>query len=212
MKKHELRTVMKQTLRDLSDRGGRSVAVWQNLERLEEFQQAVLSHGMIAVYVSLHEELEGEVETARFFDRITCPVAVPYCERGELELFHLQALKHPLDELEPQTLGILEPRSELRADPSRRVLPEELALVVTPGLAFDRTGGRLGRGGGYYDRVFARIDSKREKPVPKIALAFDCQILDQVPVEPHDIRLDGIITESEIIRCRTIIPGRLRFP
>ena len=197
MTKPELRLAMKQTLRNLSDRAGRSVAVWQNLERLEAFRQASLSQRTVAVYVNLHGELEGEVETARFFERITGPIAVPYCEKGQLELFRLKTL----DELVPQTLGILEPRLELRAEPGRRVSPEELALVLTPGLAFDRGGRRLGRGGGYYDRFFARIDSEREKPVPKFALAFDCQILDQIPVEPHDIRLDGIITESEMILC-----------
>jgi len=192
MTKPELRLAMKQTLRNLSNRSGRSVAVWQNLERLEEFRFATLSGGVVAVYVNL----KTEVETTRFFEQITCPIAVPYCEKGELELFYLRTL----DELVPQTLGILEPRPELRADPSRRVLPEDIALVLTPGLAFDRSGGRLGRGAGYYDRFFARIDSERETPVPKFALAFDCQILDQVLIEPHDIRLDGIVTESEIIR------------
>ena len=191
MTKPELRLAMKQTLRNLSDRGGRSAAVWENLERLEAFRFATLSGGVVAVYVNL----KTEVETPRFFERITCPIAVPYCEKGELELFRLRTL----DELVPQTLGISEPRPELRTDPGRRVLPEELALVLTPGLAFDRSGGRLGRGGGYYDRFFARMDSEREKPVPKFALAFDCQILDQIPVEPHDFRLDGIVTESGVI-------------
>ncbi|MCL2305520.1 MAG: 5-formyltetrahydrofolate cyclo-ligase [Planctomycetaceae bacterium] len=192
MLKAELRLAMKQVLRNLTDRSGRSAAVWQNLERFEEFQDAILSQKTIAVYVNL----ATEVETARFFGKIMGQIAVPYCENGQLELFRLKTL----DELVPQTLGILEPKPELRADASRRVSPQELALVLTPGLAFDRSGGRLGRGAGYYDRFFARIDSEREEPVPKFALAFDCQILDTIPVEPHDIRLDGIITESEIIR------------
>ena len=194
---------MRQTLRNLAERSGRSVAVWRNLERLEEFQAAISSKKLIAVYVNL----PVEVETARFFEQIagsgTGQIAVPYCENGELELFRLQT--QVLDELAPQTLGILEPRPELRSDPSRRVSAGELGLILTPGLAFDRSGGRLGRGAGYYDRFFTRIDLERENnrnfgPVPKFALAFDCQILDQIPLEPHDVRLDGIITESEIIR------------
>ena len=190
--KPELRLTMKQTLQNLTDRSERSAAVWQNLERLEEFRRAVLSQKAIAVYVNL----PTEVETTRFFEKIGGLVAVPYCENGQLELFRLKTL----DELVPQTLGILEPKPELRADPDRRVLPSELALVLAPGLAFDRSGSRLGRGAGYYDRFFARIDSERNDPVPKFALAFDCQILDKIPVEPHDVRLDGIITESEILR------------
>ena len=200
MTKPELRLAMKQTLRNLSDRRERSVAVWRNLEQIEEFRSAVLSQKMIAVYLNL----PNEVETACFLDKITGLIAVPYCEKGDLELFRLKTL----DELIPQTLGILEPQPELRAAPSRRVLPDELALVLTPGLAFDRNGGRLGRGAGYYDRFFARIDQARKKPVPKFALAFDCQVLGQVPVQPHDVRLDGIVTESEIILPPQKTPGR----
>ena len=200
MTKPELRLAMKQTLRNLSDRRERSVAVWRNLEQIEEFRSAVLSQKMIAVYLNL----PNEVATACFLDKITGLIAVPYCEKGDLELFRLKTL----DELIPQTLGILEPQPELRAAPSRRVLPDELALVLTPGLAFDRNGGRLGRGAGYYDRFFARIDQARKKPVPKFALAFDCQVLGQVPVQPHDVRLDGIVTESEIILPPQKTPGR----
>ena len=191
MTKPELRLAMKQTLRNLSGRSERSLAVWRNLEQLEEFRGAIVSQKMIAVYLNL----PNEVETSCFLDKIPGIIAVPYCEKGQLELFRLKTL----DELVPQTLGILEPKPELRADSSRRILPDELALVLTPGLAFDRNGGRLGRGAGYYDRFFARIDESRKKPVPKFALAFDCQILDQIPVQPHDVRLDGIITESEAI-------------
>jgi len=190
MTKPELRLAMKQTLRNLTDRDERSVAVWHNLERLEEFRRAILSQTVIAVYVNL----PTEVETIRLIEKIPGQIAVPYCENGQLELFRLKTL----DELVPQTLGILEPKPELRADPDRRVSPDELALVLTPGLAFDRNGGRLGRGAGYYDRFFTQIDSERKEPVPKFALAFDCQVLDEIPVEPHDVRLDGIITESAI--------------
>ena len=183
---------MKQVLRNLTDRSGRSAAVWRNLERLEEFRSAILTQKPVAVYVNL----KTEVETARFFEKITSQIAVPYCEQEQLELFRLKTL----NELIPQVLGILEPKPELRSDPNRRVSPNELALVLTPGLAFDRRGGRLGRGAGYYDRFFTRIDSEREKPVPKFALTFDCQILSQIPVESHDVRLNGMITESGIIR------------
>jgi len=196
--KAELRLVMKRTLRNLPGRSERSAAVWQNLERLEEFQTAILSKKIIAVYVNL----PTEVETTRFLGKITDQnadsIAVPYCEQEQLKLFRLRSL----DELIPQTHGILEPKPELRSDPIRRVLPSELALILTPGLAFDRNGGRLGRGAGYYDRFFAQIDSERNEPVPKFALAFDCQVLEQLPIESHDVRLNGIVTESEII-CRS---------
>ena len=92
-------------------------------------------------------------------------------------------------ELQAGAYGILEPRP----DPSRRVATEQFDLV--PGLAFDRAGRRLGAGKGYYDRFLAGIKA------PKIALAFAFQLVEQVPIEPHDQRVEVIVTENEVITC-----------
>lgn len=70
----------------------------------------------------------------------------------------------------------------------------EFALV--PGRAFDRRGARLGRGGGTFDRVLGRLEC------PKIGVAYDCQLLENLPVEPHDQLLDRVITCSHDIRVR----------
>lgn len=67
-----------------------------------------------------------------------------------------------------------------------------------PGVAFTESGERLGYGGGYYDQLIPLMKAT----VPKIALAFDLQIIDSLPVEDHDIRIDGIITESKFITCQ----------
>ncbi len=196
--KSELRLSMKQTLRNHKDREQKSDSIWRNLARLSEFQDAVCAEKLIVVFANL----STEVQTTRFFEehffteRSKSLLAVPYCHEGEIELFRLESLA----ELVPQTLGILEPHPDLKADALRRVLPDELGLILTPGLAFDSGGGRLGRGAGYYDRFLARFDSQRETPIPKFALAFECQILDRIPTEPHDVPLDGIITESRILR------------
>ena len=190
--KAELRQTMRQTLRNLSDRSERSERIWQNVAQLPEFQEAIRTQMVVAVYANL----ETEVQTTRFFNSLGVRIAVPCCVNGEMELFRLESL----EELVPQTLGILEPKPELRSNPDRRISPNALGLVLTPGLAFDTSGNRLGRGAGYYDRFFKRIDAERETPVPKFAIAFECQILDKIPAESHDIPLNGVITESGIIR------------
>jgi len=96
-------------------------------------------------------------------------------------------------ELEAGTYGILEPKKEF----IREVKPEVIDLVLIPGVAFDRRGYRIGYGGGYYDRFLAKINSS----VPKIALAFELQMVPYIKKGRYDIPMDYIITENEIIKA-----------
>ncbi|MEY4385983.1 MAG: hypothetical protein RLY20_1266 [Verrucomicrobiota bacterium] len=81
--------------------------------------------------------------------------------------------------------GILEPSLSCRAMPMNR-----LDLVLVPGVAFDWHGRRLGRGKGFYDRLLAEVSGKT------CGVAFDQQLVEVVPVEPHDVRLNCILTPS----------------
>ncbi|WP_296599289.1 5-formyltetrahydrofolate cyclo-ligase, partial [Phenylobacterium sp.] len=92
----------------------------------------------------------------------------------------------PGEALVPDALGI--PAPPLDAEP---VLPD---VVFAPLLAFDRKGGRLGQGGGHYDRTLAAL--RRMKPVFVIGLAYAGQELPEIPMEPHDQPLDAILTET----------------
>jgi 5-formyltetrahydrofolate cyclo-ligase len=115
-------------------------------------------------------------------------IVVPWCLDGELELFHLENM----DELAVGMYKILEPREDLRQLPAKQVSIEELDLVMVPGVAFDRRGARMGHGMGYYDKLLehARPDT------PLVALAFECQLFPEIPVQEHDIFMDQIITEQ----------------
>ena len=117
-------------------------------------------------------------------------IIVPYCVNGELELFWLENM----EELELGMYRILEPKHELRSVESKRLQSTDLDLVMVPGVAFDRTGGRTGHGKGYYDKLLqhARLDA------PLIALAFECQMFESIPVESHDIYMDKIVTEDAV--------------
>ena len=77
-----------------------------------------------------------------------------------------------------------------------------LDLIMVPGVAFTREGARMGHGKGYYDKLLqhARADA------PLVALAFECQLFPEIPVQAHDIYMDKIITE------RAVYPGRGRGP
>jgi 5-formyltetrahydrofolate cyclo-ligase len=119
-------------------------------------------------------------------------IVVPYCATGELGLFRLESLA----ELAVGTYGIQEPRADLRDLPGKRVRPEEMDLLMVPGVAFDRQGARLGHGLGYYDRLLrqARPDATL------VGLAFECQLFEHVPTQPHDIFMDKVITEKAVYR------------
>ncbi|HPA14657.1 MAG TPA: 5-formyltetrahydrofolate cyclo-ligase [Desulfobacterales bacterium] len=87
--------------------------------------------------------------------------------------------------------GILEP------DPDHcKIVPiQSIDIAIMPGIAFDEKGGRLGSGEGYYDRLVPKLSITTRK----VALAFECQIIQQVPMESHDKHVDIIITEERTI-------------
>ena len=99
-----------------------------------------------------------------------------------------------MNELAIGMYKILEPKPELRSLPDKQCGPTELDLVMVPGVAFDRRGGRMGHGKGYYDKLLqhARPDT------PLVALAFECQLFPEIPVAGHDIFMDKIITETTV--------------
>ena len=149
--------------------------------------------------VMFYVDVRTEVRTREYLPQVLgCGkrIVVPYCVDGELELFLLESM----DELAVGMYKILEPKVELRSLPEKRVDVKELDLIMVPGVAFDRTGARMGHGFGYYDKLLehARADA------PLVALAFECQLFPEIPTAPHDIFMDKIITE------RAIYPGKGR--
>lgn len=97
------------------------------------------------------------------------------------------------DALAPDAVGVPAP------PPSAPGLHPD--LVITPLLAFDRTGGRLGQGGGHFDRTLEAL--RAVKPVFVLGLAYAGQEVEQVPAEPHDQRLDAILTETGYRELKT---------
>ncbi|MHB1404242.1 MAG: 5-formyltetrahydrofolate cyclo-ligase [Desulfitobacteriaceae bacterium] len=95
-------------------------------------------------------------------------------------------------DIEPGMWGIREPKKDalVEADPA------EIDFVLVPGAAFDMSGNRLGYGAGYYDRFFKRL----RLGVPRMAVAFSCQILPQLPVEEHDQKMTALVTEDAVHR------------
>lgn len=115
---------------------------------------------------------------------------VPYCQGDDLKLFRLRSMA----ELAPGSFGILEPVEHLRTVPDRQASIHEVDLVVAPGVAFDRQGGRLGHGRGYYDRLLAQA----RPDTILVGLAYERQIFPELPTLPTDVRMHKVITETNI--------------
>ena len=110
-------------------------------------------------------------------------------EEKTMEAVEIQSL----DNLVKDKYGILEPSEDIEA-----VEKVELDLIILPGVVFDVNGGRIGYGGGYYDKYLQNLDES----IPKVALCYDFQVINKVPMEEHDIKADCIITEKRIITLK----------
>lgn len=160
---------------------------------------AALPEYQAAKTVMFYVDVRSEVRTRNYLATALThgkKIVVPYCVDGELELFHLVSM----DELSIGMYKILEPKVELRSLASKKVPVEELDLIMVPGVAFDRTGARMGHGFGYYDKLLQHA----RKDAPLVALAFECQLFPEIPTQSHDIFMDKIITEKQVY------PGRGR--
>lgn len=152
---------------------------------LPEYEKA----GTIMFYVDVRDE----VRTRQALPEALASgkrIVVPYCLDGELELFWLENM----DELELGMYRILEPKVELRDVAAKRLTPTDLDLVMVPGVAFDRNGGRTGHGKGYYDKLLQHA----RKDAPLVALSFECQLFEEIPAESHDIFMDKVVTEDSV--------------
>jgi 5-formyltetrahydrofolate cyclo-ligase len=138
---------------------------------------------VISAYVPFGAEIEpgGVLSQARAKGAtLALPVVV---KKGEPLVFRAWDFGEPLEE---GVWGILAPPAS-----APEVEPD---VLLVPLLGFDHFGGRLGYGGGFYDRTITKLRAK--KPVTAIGLAFEIQRLDAVPLGPHDERLDWIVTEA----------------
>jgi 5-formyltetrahydrofolate cyclo-ligase len=158
---------------------------------VERFMQ--LEEYAAAKTVMFYVDVRDEVRTRQALPAAIASgkrIVVPYCVDGELELFWLESM----DELELGMYRILEPTESLRTVERKKLQPTDLDLVMVPGVAFDRNGGRTGHGKGYYDKLLqhARLDA------PLIALSFECQLFDKIPAESHDIFMDKVVTEAAV--------------
>ncbi|MGJ8644437.1 MAG: 5-formyltetrahydrofolate cyclo-ligase [Luteolibacter sp.] len=132
---------------------------------------------VIAVYAAI----PGEVDLKTLPSMVGCTWVFPKVEGEELSFYQVKSLE---EDLTPGAYGILEPREGLTSVEIARI-----DLFLCPGLGFDVRGGRIGRGRGFYDRML-----ERARPgAVKLGVCFGHQIVDEVEMEYHDVRMNGVI-------------------
>lgn len=143
--------------------------------------------------VSTYLHIGSEVRTSRIVDWLISngrKVIIPITDKPNKRLIFTE-LRLPEKELQRGALGIPEPKPEFR----RTVPLEQADIVLVPGVAWDLRGYRIGYGTGYYDRS---LNSLR-RPVPKIGLSYEFQIVERIPNGRFDRRVDKLVTERRSV-------------
>ena len=159
--------------------------VLERMLSLEEFRNA----GIIFFFASFRTEADTTemIKTSLSSGkRVMLPKVDK--DRHELQLYEIR----DFGELVPGYMGIPEPSFQ-----RRQMSINDADIVIIPGAGFDASGNRIGYGGGYYDRLLSGL----QKDIPVIAPAYEEQIEDCIPSEPHDIRVNMIVTDRRVIRC-----------
>jgi 5-formyltetrahydrofolate cyclo-ligase len=150
----------------------------------------------VAGYVALASK--GELDPAPALDAMAirgAQIAYPRVDAPDAPLTFRRVARGALV---AGRFGLLEPPASAPVIPA-----ESLDLVVVPGVAFDGDGGRLGFGGGFYDRTFGGA-----RRAALIGLCFDLQVIARCPTGPGDVRVDAVVTESRVLRRAQSETGR----
>lgn len=176
MDKKELRKKYTKVRADVEDKEGKDRLIRKNLRELEIYKKAK----SVFVFISY----KSEVDTRRIIEDILADgkkLLVPLVKGSEMIAVEVKGI----DDLEPNKMGILEPKSGKEVT--------DVDLTITPGLAFDKKGFRLGYGGGYYDKFFAKVDTIR------MGIGYSDQYVESIVHEDYDKALEYLLTEEGLI-------------
>lgn len=166
------------------EKARRSETICLEVSRLDEFNLSRVA--MFYMPTRLEVNVRPLIELAL---KLGKTVSVPLITGdGLMEAARIENL----DEMEKGEYGVERPKT-------RNIIPaESIDLIITPGLAFDKNAGRLGKGGGYYDRYLKRTSAV------SVAVAFSDQVTDRVPATDTDAKMDILVTERFVLRFKRI--------
>ena len=153
--------------------------VFEQLEKTAAF--------LLADRILMYHSLPDELSTHRFLDKWHGRKSF-YLPR--VNGVNLEILPYDESRLELGAFHIEEPTG------NNTVPAEDIELVIVPAVAYDRSGNRLGRGKGFYDRLLATTKAT------KVGVGYEFQIVDEIPAEPHDVKMDMVIKQKTVIRIK----------
>lgn len=182
--KNSIRGLIKQKRNSIpvGEKVKKSEMIIGRLVSLEEFKTA----RSIMVYSSLKDEV-GTKEIIEHCFSAGKQVSVPKIQDGSL----IPCLINSFEDLGKGMFGVPEPKTIFPVE------KKSIELFIVPGIAFDKAGNRIGYGYGYWDRLLSGVDKTLI-----IGLAFECQIVENINVEPQDRMVGKIVTEDRVIICR----------
>lgn len=162
----------------------KSEAIVQKVIKTPEYEEAD--------NILLYADYGHEVMTRGIFDDAILRKKKVYFPKSDyltntMEFYQVVSVR----QLEKGYMGILEPKEDIHS--RYKFYSKEDTLIIIPGVAFDTSGYRIGYGKGYYDRYLV---NKRQ--LSTMALAYACQIVDEIPKDTHDIKMDKVVTEEII--------------
>jgi len=181
--KTELRAKIRAALEKISP----AVRAVESIELCARLKAQMPSAHTILFFAPLPDELDvwplleeslagGKIAALPFFDR-------------DKNIYSARRIKNPADEMVAGKFGVREPASSCAEIPLDR-----FNLILVPGLVFDLGGHRLGRGRGFYDRLLQMVSGI------KCGVAYDFQLLENIPTEPHDAKVDFVLTPARCVR------------
>lgn len=176
MDKKELRKKYTKVRAEVEDKGLKDKLIRKNLRELDIYKKAK----SVFVFISYR----SEVDTKGIIEDILADgkkLLVPLVKGSEMIAVEVKGI----DDLEPNKMGILEPKSGEEVT--------DVDLTITPGLAFDKAGYRLGYGGGYYDKFFAKVDTIR------MGIGYYDQFVESLVHEDYDKPLEYLLTDRGLI-------------
>lgn len=182
--------------------------VAERLGTVSPAQAAAAAAGVIGVLLTLPEivsahvvtlycAMAGEIDLTEMCETLNRQGKETLLPRYNeaAEAYEMAKVESLLQDTKVGHYGIREPRRDCPASRPEKLNGRDTVWCV-PGLAFDASGNRLGRGGGYYDRLLKNASGA------KIGIAYDFQVLDAVPTTRHDVAMDLVVTERRCLRCR----------